>query len=80
MSRGDVTGPGGGEMAQSLCCQSDGVPAASRRTAGTQTPVVTHPENAEAQRVLDVRYNAYIKECIVSDSTFKETLHLTRIT
>lgn len=65
--RGDVTGSGGGEMAQSFSCQLDGVPAASRRTACAQTPVVAHSENAEAQRVLDVRYNTYTKRAQLSD-------------
>lgn len=60
--RGDVTGSGGGEMAQPFSCQLDGVPAASRRTACAQTPVVAHSENAEAQRVLDVRYDNYTKK------------------
>lgn len=52
--RGDVTGSGGGEMAQTLSFQLNGVPAAPRWTAAAQTPVVAHPEDAEAQRVLDV--------------------------
>lgn len=59
---GDVTGSGGGEMAQSFSCQSDGIHAASWRTAGAQAPVVAHPEDAEAQRVLDVRYYTYMEE------------------
>lgn len=67
--RGDVTGSGGGEMAQPFCCQLDGVPAASRRTAGAQTPVVAHPEDAEAQRVLDVRYNTYSKQSFQTSRT-----------
>lgn len=44
-------------MAQQLSRQLDGVPAAPRRTAGAQAAVVLHPEDAEAQRVLDVRQN-----------------------
>lgn len=55
--RGDVIGSGGGEVAQPFSRQLHGVPAASRWTAGAQTPVVAHPEDAEAQRVLDVRYD-----------------------
>ena len=52
--RGDVTGSGGGEMAQTLSRQLNGIPAAPRRTATAQTPIVAYPEDAEAQRVLDV--------------------------
>lgn len=59
---GDVTGSRRREMAQSFSCQSDGVSAASWRTAGAETPVVAHPEDAEAERVLDVGYDTYIKE------------------
>lgn len=58
--RGDVTGSGGGEMAQPFFRQPDGVPAASRWTAGAQAPIVAHSENSEAQKVLDVRYNTYM--------------------
>lgn len=59
---GDVTGSRRREMAQSFSCQLDGVSAASWRTAGAETPVVAHPEDAEAESVLDIGYNTYIKE------------------
>lgn len=74
---GDVTGSGGSEMAQSVSCQLDSVPAASWRTAGAQTPVVAHPEDAEAQRVLDVRYNPYMKELFFQTAHSKRLIHLT---
>lgn len=74
---GDVTGSGCSEMAQSVSCQLDGVPAASWRAAGAQTPVMAHPEDAEAQRVLDVRYNPYMKEFFFQTAHSKRPLHLT---
>ncbi|TNN47208.1 hypothetical protein EYF80_042599 [Liparis tanakae] len=55
---GDVTGSGGGEVAQALRRQPDGVPAAARRAAGAQAAVVAQVEDAEAQRVLQVRQDA----------------------
>lgn len=73
----DVTSSGGSEMAQSVSCQLDGVPAASWRTAEAQTPIVAHPEDAEAQRVLDVRYSPYMKEFFFQTAHSKRFLHLT---
>lgn len=49
-------------MAQSLSFQSDSVPAASRRTASTQTAIVANPADAEAQSVLHVWYDTCIRE------------------
>lgn len=70
--RGDVSSSGGGEMAQPLSRQPHGVSAASRWAAAAQTAIVTHPGDFEAQRLLDVRYNACTKESNMSDGTHTE--------
>lgn len=59
---GDVSSPRCGEMAQSLWRQTDSVRAASWRAATSKTPVVTHPEDAQAQSVLDVWYYTCVKQ------------------
>lgn len=73
--RGDVTGSGGGKMAQSVSRQEDGVPAAWRQTAVARTPGVARPEDVEARRVLDTRYNTY-KEFNSFNYSLKETFDL----
>lgn len=48
-------------MAQSLPCQLDSIPTSPWWTASAQTPVVAHPEDAKAQRILNVGYYTYTK-------------------